>query len=113
MYLGLVIVESCDGVSFILPDVLCAPSIRRNFISVDVLDEKGCEVRFAFNCVTIRKDGHVIIRAKKVDGLYLTMINNNNACISSYLFESTFIVPYTWHLRLEYVYKNKMLRMSI
>lgn len=87
----------------VFPNVLYAPTIRRNFMLVSVLDEKGYEVRFAFNRVTSRKDGHVIIRAKKVDGLYLTMINNNNTCISSYLFEPTFISPYTWHLRLEYV----------
>lgn len=72
---------------------------------------RGYEIRVAFSHVTIRKDGHVIVRGKKVDDMYQVMLNNNTS-ISSYLFVSTFISPYTWHLRLGHINKDKLLSMG-
>ncbi|KAF7142730.1 hypothetical protein RHSIM_Rhsim05G0142400 [Rhododendron simsii] len=50
---------------------------NKNLISVSMLDEKGYEIKFAFSHVTIRKDGYVIVRGKKVDGISWKLVNNS------------------------------------
>lgn len=50
---------SCNGTNVILKNVLYAPTIRRNLISVAMLEKKGFEVRFKTGVVTIGKEGRV------------------------------------------------------
>ena len=46
---------SVNGLVIVLHDVLYVPSIRRNLISVPILDNKGYGIKFKFGKVYIRK----------------------------------------------------------
>ena len=72
-----------NGRSIMLLDVLYVPSIRRNLVSVPVLDEKGYKVRFKSGFVIIQK-GNVLVKGVKIENMYLLEINNK-VSISDYL----------------------------
>ena len=72
-----------------LSNVLFAPTMRRNLISIPCLDEKGFEIRFHFGKVSIGKHGRILMWGIKMDGLYrLNDISfaNNNAIVGSFTY---------------------------
>jgi hypothetical protein len=68
----------------VLNNVLYVPSVRKNLISVLVLDEKGFEVKIKSDRVFISK-GDISVSGVKVDGMYLLKCDNNKDSISDYL----------------------------
>ena len=112
-----------------LSDVLFAPTMRRNLISIPCLDEKGFEIRFHFGKVSIGKHGRILMWGIKMDGLYrlndISFVNNNNAVVGSfayldmsinhsYVYDDSCLCmddPYIWHMRLGHINKIKMKRM--
>jgi hypothetical protein len=60
----------------VLNNVLYMPTVRRNLISVLVLDEKGFEVKMKSGRVFIKK-GDISVFGVKVDGMYLLKCDNN------------------------------------
>ena len=60
----------------VLNNVLYVPTVRRNLISVPVLDEKGFEVKMKFGRVFIKKSD-ISVSSVKVDGMYLLKCDNN------------------------------------
>ena len=60
----------------VLNNVLYVPSVRRNLISVLVLDEKGFEVKMKSGHVFISKSD-ISVSSVKVDGMYLLKCDNN------------------------------------
>jgi hypothetical protein len=100
---------SVNGSVIVLYDVLYVPSIRRNLISVPVLDSKGYGIKFKSGKVYIRK-GNVSVKGVKVDNMYLLKVDNKIS-ISDYL-NVSINSSYLWHLRLGHINKNKMIRMS-
>jgi hypothetical protein len=96
----------------VLNNVLYVPSVRRNLISVPVLDEKGFEVKMKYDRVFISK-GDISVFGVKVDGMYLLKCDKNKDSISNYLNVSNASNNiYLWHLRLGHINKQKMMRMS-
>jgi hypothetical protein len=87
---------------------LYVPSIRRNLISVLILDNKGYGIKFKSRKVYIRK-GNTFINGTKVDNMYLIKVIIKFPFHIIHMFESSF---YLWHLRLGCINKNKMIRMS-
>jgi hypothetical protein len=71
------------GSVIILHDVLYVPSIRRNLISIPILDNKEYGIKFKFGNVNIRK-GNTYVKGTKVDNMYLIRVDNKNF-ISYYL----------------------------
>jgi hypothetical protein len=80
---------SIKGSVIVLHDVLFVPSIRRNLISVPILDSKGYGIKFKSGKVYIRK-GNISIKGTKIDNMYFIKVDNKNL-ISHYLcvFESS------------------------
>ena len=60
----------------VLNNVLYVPTVRRNLISVPVLDEKGFEVKMKSGRVFIKKSD-ISVSSVKVDGMYLLKCDNN------------------------------------
>ncbi|KAM1500447.1 hypothetical protein ACFX10_023002 [Malus domestica] len=97
--------------TIVLKNVLFAPNIRRNLVSVSVPEKKGFETRFMNGAVTIGKKGYIYIRGIRVDDMYSVCINKSIS--SEYAFVSTVQnLSYLWHLRLYHINKNKIMRMS-
>ena len=59
----------CDSIGIILRDVLYAPNICKNLISVSTLESKVYEFRFCKGKVTIGRNKKVLIKGIWVDGL--------------------------------------------
>ena len=68
----------------VLNNVLYVSSVRRNLISVLVLDEKGFEIKMKSGRVFISK-GDISVSGVKVDGMYLLKCDNNKDSIFDYL----------------------------
>ena len=111
-----------------LLDVLFAPTMRRNLISIPCLDEKSFEIRFHSRKVSIGNHGRILMWGIKMDGLYrLNDISfaNKNAIVGSFAHLDTSINhsyayddaclcmddPYIWRMRLGHINKNKMKMM--
>ena len=60
----------------VLNNVLYVPTVRRNLISVPMLDEKGFEVKMKSGRVFIKKSD-ISVSSVKVDGMYLLKCDNN------------------------------------
>ncbi|KAL4187362.1 hypothetical protein AMTRI_Chr09g38660 [Amborella trichopoda] len=67
------------GTNLLLTDILYAPNIRRNLISVPRLDDKGYKIRFKSGRVTIGKHSIVLMYGTKVDNLYRLNINESSS----------------------------------
>ena len=101
---------SINGIVVILSNVLYIPNVRRNLISVFVLDKKGYEIRLKFGRVTICK-GNVKLKGVRIDDMYAldnNIFNKDLVCYYSIVLDSS----YLWHLRLGHISKNKIERMS-
>ena len=84
----------------VLNNVLYVFSVRRNLISVLVLDEKGFEIKMKSGRVFISKSD-ISVSGMKVDGMYLLKCHNNKDSISDYLNVSNALNnTYLYHLRL-------------
>ncbi|KAK0606530.1 hypothetical protein LWI29_000218 [Acer saccharum] len=64
--------------TIILKNVLYAPSIRRNLVSVSVLEKKGFEIRFKSGLVTIGKNDIVLLKGNRIDDMYSVAAINKN-----------------------------------
>jgi hypothetical protein len=100
---------SIKGLVIVLHDVLYVPSIRKNLISVPILDNKGHGIKFKYGKVYIRK-GNISAKGTKINNMCFIKVDNKNS-ISHYLCVSE-SSSYLWHLRLSHINKNKLIRMS-
>ena len=98
-----------NGSVILLSDVLYVPTVRRNLVSLFVLDQKGYTVEFKSGTVVISK-GNVSVKGVKDHNMYVLNVDINKVPISEYLNVST-DCTYLWHLRLGHINKNKMIRM--
>jgi hypothetical protein len=90
---------SIKGSVIVLRDVLYVPSIRRNLISVSILDNKGHMIKFKSEKVYIRKV-NIFVKDTKIDNMYFIKVDNKNF-ISHYLCVSK-SSSYLCYLRLPY-----------
>ncbi|KAG9446923.1 hypothetical protein H6P81_013051 [Aristolochia fimbriata] len=72
-----------DGSSWILPEVLYAPKIRRNLIFVALLDKTGYSVIFKNSMVIIKKDNLVIKDDYSKYG-YVCLLNKKSDALESF-----------------------------
>lgn len=74
--------------NIILSNVLYAPSIKHNLISISKLDTKIFETKFKTSDVTIGKKGRVFVRGENIDNMYCIVISgtNNNILYVYFLF---------------------------
>jgi hypothetical protein len=100
---------SVNGSIIVLYNVLYVPNIRRNLISVPILDDKGYSVKFKSRRVYISR-GKISVKGTKEDNMYFLKVDNKRS-ISDYVNVSN-DDSYLWHLRLGHINKDKLIRMS-
>jgi hypothetical protein len=88
---------SVNGSIIVLYNVLYVPNIRRNLISVPILDDKGYSVKFKSKRVYISR-GKISVNGTKEDNMYFLKVDNKRS-ISNYVNVSN-DESYLWHLRL-------------
>ncbi|KAG9457543.1 hypothetical protein H6P81_002051 [Aristolochia fimbriata] len=109
---GTVRLKLPSGNYLVLTEVLCAPNIRRNLISIPCLHKKGLETRFKSGKATVGRNNSILFSGTLIDGLYSLFSRSTSnvkvdfeyACLS--LDDSLL-----WHLRLGHVNVNKLHRM--
>lgn len=69
--LGTVSVKIFDGVSKDLEQVRYVPDLKRNLISLGMLDQLGCSIKAEHGQIQIMNKGTVIIKGIRMNGLYV------------------------------------------
>ena len=88
-----------------LNNVLYVHSVRRNLISIPVLDEIFFEIKIKSGCVFISK-GDIFVSDVKLNGIYVLKCDDNKDSISDYLnVLNSLNNTYLWHLRLGHINK--------
>jgi hypothetical protein len=100
---------SVNGSIIVLYNVLYVPNIRRNLISVPILDDKGYSVKFKSRRVYTSR-GKISVKGTKEDNMYFLKVDNKRS-ISDYVNVSN-DDSYLWHLRLGHINKDKLIRMN-
>ena len=114
--IGSVRVPLLGGNTLVLTDVLYAPTIRRNLISIPLLTQKGFEVRFKGGKGTVGQKNNILFTASLVDGLFKLDVSNDFA--NNEMIDSEYVAcvavdnALLWHLRLCHVNATKLHRMS-
>ncbi|KAG9444834.1 hypothetical protein H6P81_016174 [Aristolochia fimbriata] len=67
---GTVRLKLPSGNYLVLTEVLCAPNIRRNLISIPCLDKKGLETCFKSGKATVGRNNSILFSGTLIDGLY-------------------------------------------
>ena len=109
-----------SGRVLILKDVLYAPAVRRNLISVSKVLRDGYDVSFSDNGCVISYNKHFVSAGTLIDGLFIINISPelqqivelNNINLSSKIKRSSdFNKTYLWHLRLCHINLDRISRL--
>ena len=117
---GVVVLVFPSNKTLVLTDVLYAPSIRRNLISVSSLVNNGYSFHFGTE-VSIKRNGSFICSGTLSNGLYLINhctqesskmeLNNSLVVVPSKRKERSSNPTKLWHLRLGHINLNKIDRL--
>ena len=103
------------GGTLFLHDVLYAPEIRRNLVSVICLLDLGYNVNFYSRCVELRINSVLIGYGFVTNGFMLLDVepNNNDGCFSNIALTSNADVnDEIWHARLGHIGQERMNRLA-
>ncbi|KAL3640704.1 hypothetical protein CASFOL_015672 [Castilleja foliolosa] len=89
----------CSGEERILTSVCYVPDLRRNLISVGMLDDLGFEIKASQGRIKILKGSMIILRGIKKNGIYIL---EGNAIVGSMNVAKTDVTK-LWHLRLGHI----------
>ncbi|KAG9458307.1 hypothetical protein H6P81_002815 [Aristolochia fimbriata] len=112
--IGIVRLKLPSGNYLVLTEVLCAPNIRRNLISIPCLDKKGLETRFKSGKATVGRNNSILFSGTLMDGLYSLDLYSRSTSNVKVDFEYACLSlddSLLWHLRLGHVNVNKLHRM--
>ena len=118
--LGNIIFSFDSGRVLILKDVLYAPAVRRNLISVSKVLRDGYDVSFSDNGCVISYNKHLVSAGTLIDGLFIInvspelqqIVELNNVNLSSKRKRSSdFNETYLWHLRLCHINLDRISRL--
>ncbi|KAH9649112.1 hypothetical protein KPL70_025867 [Citrus sinensis] len=97
--LGAIRLKMFDGVIRELSEVMHVPELKRNLISLGILDQMGCIIKMEFGVMKIIKWSIVIMKGAKNNGLYVlqgTTITRDVSVLTSQNLNKTLM----WHMRL-------------
>ena len=109
-----------SGRVLILKDVLYAPAVRRNLISVSKVLRYGYDVNFSDNGCVISYNKHLVSAGTLINGLFIINVSPelqqtielNNVNLSSKRKRSSdFNETYLWHLRLCHINLDRISRL--
>ena len=102
---GTIQIQLKGGNNLILTDVLCAPNMRKNLISVPQLDKKGFGTRFVSGKVTVGRKKNILFIGTLCNGLYQLDCFSGVANKISFEYLACLSVndSLMWHLRLGHI----------
>ena len=96
-----------DGAIKIITQVRYIPDIKRNLISLGMLEIKGFKFSSENGCMTVSKNGVVMMNAEKRNSLYYliaeTVVGSSNVA-----FKSDLVL---WHRRLGHIGKSGLMQL--
>jgi hypothetical protein len=104
---GSVEIEFTSGKKLTLKDVFYVPEVRKNLISVPLLNKYGFKSVFEGDKFILSKGGMFVGKGYLCDNMFKCNVvnnNNNNAMVSAYIVESCDL----WHMRLGHVNFRKL-----
>ncbi|TXG59999.1 hypothetical protein EZV62_014572 [Acer yangbiense] len=109
--IGIVKLKMHDGVIKTLSNVRFVPDLKRNLISLGVLDASGFCYKAQNGTLKVTKGSLVVMKAEKKNGLYLL---NGVAVTGSVAISSPIIDDKTslWHRRLAHVSEKGLIELS-
>ena len=107
--IGTVQIKMHDGVVRTLTDVRHIPDLKKNLISLGVLDSQGCKYSAQGGVLKVSKGALIVIKGRLVNGLYLLQgsIVIGVASISSSS-DSDSDTTSLWHMRLGHISETRM-----
>lgn len=81
--IGMVRLKLNDGSKKLLSNVSCVPQIKKNLISVGMLDELGYTVKIEEGKMKVLKDSLILLKASKRNGLYIFEGHTSNNVVAT------------------------------
>ena len=69
--IGTVKIKMHDGTIRTLSDVRYVPDLRKNLISLSILDLKGCKINIESSDIKVFRGALVLLKGKRTGGLYI------------------------------------------
>ena len=67
---GLVLLKLFDNREVLLKGVRHVPKLKRNLVSLGMLDDLGCFIYIERGLMKVKRQGKVVLTSRKVEGLY-------------------------------------------
>ncbi|KAD6118936.1 hypothetical protein E3N88_10207 [Mikania micrantha] len=106
-----------SGLEVILKNILYAPSLTRNIISVSLLRQYGYDFKFVDNDIHVSLNHMFYFKAMPCNGIY-ELVHDNTTYDSS-MYQATtkrlkldLSDSYLWHCRLGHINKNRMQKLQ-
>ncbi|GKV08223.1 hypothetical protein SLEP1_g19888 [Rubroshorea leprosula] len=110
--IGNILIKMYDGMVRTF-EVRHVPGLKKNLISMSKLDSKGCRYFCAGGVLKVSKGALVILKGKKVGGLYhLQGSTVNGTCAVSTSSSPNKDVTRLWHMRLGHMSERGMMELS-
>src|SRR3954471_21494534 len=104
---GTVEIDFSSGKKLTLKNTLFVPDIKKNLISVELLDKAGFQITVASGKAILTKNGVFVGKGYACNGMYKMSVNEITS--SAYLCCSIFL----WHSRLGHISKKNLKRMTV
>ena len=111
MGIGVVTLKLVDGVTRRLQGVRHVSELRRNLISLGMLDKQGFVCRAEGGSLKITKGFIVFMRGKLKNGLYL-LAGNVQKGVVAIVTEKTYSHTSLWHKRLGHMSEGRLKELS-
>jgi hypothetical protein len=98
-----------NGSTFDLVDCLYAPSLRRNLLSVSMLEKLGYDFYFGNGWFLMKNNGVVVLHGFRNNNMYQIQLCGSIVC--NVIISMKDNKTYLWHLRLGHVGKQKIGKM--
>ncbi|KAG8489926.1 hypothetical protein CXB51_015938 [Gossypium anomalum] len=69
--IGTVKIKMHDGTIRTLSDVRYVPDLRKNLISLSILDLKGCRINIESSGIKVSRGALILLKGKRIDNLYI------------------------------------------
>ena len=98
---GIIRLKMFDGIIRELVDVRYVPNLKRNLISLGMLDKMGCFVKFESDTLKVMRGSIVLMKESLINGLYVLQgtVIIGDVGISNQNLDKTIL----WHLRLSHM----------
>ena len=107
---GIIRLKMLDGITRELVDVRHVPNLRKNLISLGMLDKMGCFVKLESGTLKVMRGSMVLIKGNLSNGLYVLYgtVVTGDVWVSNQNLDKTML----WHLRLGHMSEKRLRELS-